>query len=77
MLDMYNMNYEAQEPTRPGDGRHNTVFFNDLLLMEDYFYPTNEWSTVAVQYELTVRSRYQGNFLLATCNTYITKPKSP
>ena len=48
MLDMYNMNYEAQEPTRPGDGRHNTVFFNDLLLMEDYLYPTNEWFTVAV-----------------------------
>lgn len=51
---IYNMTNEAQEHTRPGDGRHYTVFFNELLM--DYFYPTNELSL----YELTVRSRYQG-----------------
>ena len=47
VLDMYDMTYEAQEHTRPGDGRHYSVFFNDLLM--DYFYPTNELvSNVAV-----------------------------
>jgi len=47
VLAMYNMTYEAQEHMRPGDGRHYTIFFNDLLM--DYFYPTNEFlSNVAV-----------------------------
>ena len=47
VLDMYSLTYEAQEHTRRGDGRHYSVFFNDVLM--DYFYPTNELvSNVAV-----------------------------